>query len=130
MNQSSTPTETARPQHTPGPWEVGARRRDGSFNGRDFFTIPILASLGPLSRACAPAVAQGPEGEVDANARLIAAAPALAEALRTIQHARDYCGEHGIYPPEVSLGDASDRYQCFDDWAADVAKNALALLNP
>jgi hypothetical protein len=41
-------------------------------------------------------------------------------ALERIKWARDYCAEHGEYPPGLFGKD-----QQFDDWAADVAERAL-----
>lgn len=43
-------------------------------------------------------------------------------ALRKIIQARDYCAEHGHYPDGTVGGD-----QGFDDWAADLATEALAV---
>lgn len=47
---------------------------------------------------------------------------ALSDALKTIRNARDYHSEHGHYPKKGPKDD-----QCFDDWAADIADNALKL---
>jgi len=44
----------------------------------------------------------------------------LVTALLAIRSARDYHAEHGKYPAGTLQSD-----QCFDDWAADVAGEAL-----
>ena len=41
-------------------------------------------------------------------------------ALKKISSARDYHAEHGEYPPRTVQPD-----QCFDDWAADIAEQAI-----
>lgn len=46
----------------------------------------------------------------------------LCKALRTIRDARDHHANHGEYPE----GTVDPDYQCFDDWAADVAAKALS----
>lgn len=66
-----------RDQHTPGPWRV----RGKTFN----LQIAIVGPSGELSDSIA--YAWGQNGEAEANARLIAAAPELLEALGgCIQH--------------------------------------------
>lgn len=50
-----------------------------------------------------------------------ARADAMADALRRIRNARDYCAEHGRYPAGTVGAD-----QAFDDWAADLADSALS----
>lgn len=45
----------------------------------------------------------------------------MGSALRSIRIARDYCAEHGKYADGLLAAD-----QCFDDWAADLASDALA----
>lgn len=44
----------------------------------------------------------------------------LGVALQRIREARDFHAEHGRYPVGVATGD-----KCFDDWAADLADEAL-----
>ena len=44
------------------------------------------------------------------------------DVLKIIRDARDYCAEHGEHP-EMKIGDTV--YQCFDDWAADLADTVL-----
>jgi len=68
-------TETAA-THTPGPWRIGEALR-----GYDFGIVKPIAT-GVIGIADIPAGLH--HGEADANARLIAAAPELLDALRTI----------------------------------------------
>ena len=50
------------------------------------------------------------------------AAPELLAALEEIKSARDYYAQEGVYPEKIHV-----QYQCcFDDWAADVADDAIA----
>lgn len=71
-------TKTKPLPHTPGPWMVGTDTARGASNGRSH----VLAQhpLGPLMLV---ADCRGHEG----NARLIAAAPELVEALERVRHA-------------------------------------------
>jgi hypothetical protein len=55
------------------------------------------------------------------GARLSAQLANAHEALRRIRDARDHCAEHGVYPPDFGV----DGYECFDDWAADIAATVL-----
>ena len=47
----------------------------------------------------------------------------ISQILRCIIGVRDYHAEHGEYPTNLEAD------QCFDDWAADMAQQALELLN-
>jgi hypothetical protein len=58
------------------------------------------------------------------NGEFMAAAPTMFEALRRIIHARDYFADHGELPPSEGM-DLSNPDRCFDDWAADVAFEAI-----
>jgi hypothetical protein len=95
--------------HTQGPWLL-----DGTTD-RNGYSGWICAATGPDSRmepvchleACS-----------EADAKLIEAAPDMAEALRRIRDARDYHADHGRYPPQFGI-------VCFDDWAADIADTVL-----
>ena len=49
-----------------------------------------------------------------------AAIPGAVEALLSIKNARDYRAETGNIHPDITA-----RYECFDDWAADTADQAL-----
>lgn len=62
--------------HTPGPWRVTA---DGYIAGQGF--VPIRTPYRENAFKDGPARSGHPEAEVQANARLIAAAPELLEAL-------------------------------------------------
>jgi hypothetical protein len=78
---ASNPSHTVNPTHTPGPWNV-SRLNFGNDRATDQFEIlqsPFapLESITPESRL----VATVEPCNGDANARLIAAAPALLQAL-------------------------------------------------
>ena len=76
--KTNADTAPARGQHTPGPWYAS----DGSYHlgQREFIGIGNgAAHVGYASVTCAVRMA-----EAKANARLIAAAPALLEALKQI----------------------------------------------
>ena len=57
-------------QHTPGPWDVEPKGSRHFVDGADGLTVAYLDRAGVRERA-----------EIEANARLIAAAPELLEAL-------------------------------------------------
>lgn len=90
MSEEQTPfqgeTPTAQPQHTPGPWRV----RGKTFN----LQIAIVGPSGELSDSIA--YAWGQNDEAEANARLIAAAPELLEALESAVGAMQVLG----HPPK------------------------------
>ena len=77
-----------KPAHTPGPWRVGAGNGEGSIfcaEGRMTFskkgtTLHPICNMvdGPMSFHAVG------EAEDEANARLIAAAPCMLEALRNL----------------------------------------------
>lgn len=73
--------------HTPGPWDDCAPGDYSDFNGH---SIVILSAVSHRV-----AVVQGDDKEAIANARLIAAAPGLLEALKAIIEEQDqnegYC---------------------------------------
>lgn len=74
-------------QHTPGPWE--SVKEDGDewwFGGTGGRQICIRAVGGKSWESFAVLGAEEAETEADANARLIAAAPELLEALRSAVH--------------------------------------------
>lgn len=80
-------------------------------------------------KACVYSPLKGPNGEILqtvasrienwADARLIAASKELLSSLKQIRDARDEHAKSGKLP------DA--KYECFDDWAADVADSAIKL---
>lgn len=66
-------------KHTPGPWFVGdslvgGQLPVGPHERMQVATVPLYAPVAGVN---------GTSGEIEANARLVAAAPALLEALRT-----------------------------------------------
>jgi hypothetical protein len=70
--------------HTPGPWHVGAGNGEGSIfanNGRTRLEIggTTLYPIAQITRGWN-------EAEDEANARLIAAAPEMLEALQSLTH--------------------------------------------
>lgn len=79
-------------KYTPGPWMIGERRKDDNV-----LQLPIVKQIDeddPKSSYCvAWIVTGGPSIDDMANARLIAAAPKLLEALREI--AKDQYGSSG-----------------------------------
>jgi len=82
MKKEPTKTEApavTSPAHTPGPWEVCAARNSAS-------PVEINSMTGYVAviafNASADAIRE--PGEIEANARLIAAAPELLAALKTI----------------------------------------------
>lgn len=85
-------TENRTAAHTPGPWAVDTRFHDSRSRGF------IRAGLDPLPGADQPvAVARAcymnrPLAEVEANARLIAAAPSLLKLVESRLVCRDGCG--------------------------------------
>lgn len=72
-------------KHTPGPWTVGTA--DAPSRG------PRRESLDELSRGQYNVFPLPEDDEVQANARLIAAAPELLEAL---EYMLDACEAHGV----------------------------------
>lgn len=88
---------TTKSAHTPGPWRLGPIHSDGSFaihsnKGSIVHAIPFGSTL----------------QDRDANARLIAAAPEMLEALELVHQAlADYCdehdGKHAVRPETQSL---------------------------
>lgn len=79
-------TTTSKQKHTPGPWTLDTRAAEGEPNGLQNDTkIVVRYSSNGLSSHIArlDSITLCPEhGDVFANARLIRAAPELAEALR------------------------------------------------
>lgn len=68
------------PNYTPGPWHVGEHRN-----------IIIYDSQGNAISNANTFHGKHQQGQADANARLIAAAPELLEALKDILHNMDNC---------------------------------------
>ena len=59
-------------KHSPGPWSIGPEIQNGRFAG---VTIKASATVAVVTSGC---------GSQEANARLIAAAPELLEALKSV----------------------------------------------
>lgn len=72
-------------QHTPGPWAVGQRMG---------YELPIVAAGGQGHKVAAVGVMRGDEGT--ANARLIAEAPNLLNALRSLLRHVERLREDGV----------------------------------
>ncbi len=108
-------------KHSIGPWAIG---REYS-NSQDEIEDGVGRTVSVVwTRIAIPGASARPQFKdvpyLKANARLIAAAPAMLEALQRIVRQRDYAAEHGHYE-EIP----SDL--CFDDWAADIAAEAIDL---
>ena len=77
------------PDHTPGPWQPNA---DSRYNGGDPIIIwgPKGPGFGAVAYAFRPglSVPDAQEEEVAANARIIAAAPSLLDALQLLYDAQ------------------------------------------
>jgi len=107
-------------KHTPGPWgaDLGVALDNGQHavnadmaGGGPWRAIATVyvGRYGGGSKAVQPA-------EAEANARLIAAAPTMLDALLTIREARDR---------HAATGQLPDGYETIDDYAADVADAAI-----
>ena len=79
---------TTRPSHTPGPWDVEPKGSRHFVDGADGLAVAYLGWAGVRERS-----------EIEANARLIAAAPELLEALERISTAYDETLRHPIAAP-------------------------------
>ncbi len=88
--------EVTMTEFTKGPWEASDRGDYADFGGNS--SVIVCESM----RIAAVHNHGGPEGE--ANARLIAAAPELFEALKAAQKALD---KRGVYGPLMTLIDAA-----------------------
>lgn len=95
--------------HTPGPWEVGPMNGKPSVIYADDYDAPVIAQMAEWIPDAAK--------QQEANARLIAAAPELLEALQMAVECNvfDY---HG--------GDAAQGRICDKCKAADAASAAIA----
>ena len=76
------------PAHTPGPWDVEPKGSRHFVDGADGLTVAYLDRAGVRERS-----------EIEANARLIAAAPELLEALEAVlPDLEHYVATHGPGP--------------------------------
>ena len=79
---------TPRPAHTPGPWDVEPKGSRHFVDGADGLTVAYIDRAGVRERI-----------EIEANARLIAAAPTLLEALEAVlPDLEHYVATHGPGP--------------------------------
>lgn len=72
-----------QPNHTPSPWTYGRSKESFGFKIKDRFGKAIAAISGTVKRS---------DEECEANARLIAAAPELLEALKRNLWHKETCG--------------------------------------
>lgn len=91
----------SNPKHTPGPWKVESRTTQGQF----VTETHIVAEDGSHIAEVSPC-------EIEPNARLIAAAPELLEALRPLQvwaeHARREARAYGREGEADYMGELAD----------------------
>ena len=81
-------TATQRPAYTPGPWDVEPKGSRHFIDGADGLTVAYLDRAGVRERS-----------EIEANARLIASAPELIEALEAVlPDLEHYVATHGPGP--------------------------------
>lgn len=98
-------------KHTPGPWHIGMRGGANSnliyaYNGVDQHHDTPICSVYGMYQHCD--VNEQKDNEGLANARLIAAAPELLEALKIMhQHVLELCLTHGMPLPEASIEKSS-----------------------
>ena len=91
-------------KHTPGPWVVSkdsnkVRRIFAGESGPQVATASVFANWMPVERLAEA------HATADANARLIAAAPDMLEALQSAQESiATFIGVHG-YPSDSGAGD-------------------------
>lgn len=78
---SRTPNPAIRDAYTPGPWEYGTAANYCGFYVSPKGTLPTLAAVERCGTGASITVHNFP-GSTEANARLIAAAPDLLDALR------------------------------------------------
>lgn len=86
-----SPQAQAEKKHTPGPWHVGKYRSGHTKIGHVFAEIVVGQIDGQDQHAHICYTFNSDIGESLANARLIAAAPELLEALRIIALKGDLC---------------------------------------
>lgn len=99
--------------HTPGPWSLSEpRRRDWGGSGEWYECLIFVGAGGQHGNALATVNLGGVgatntgKAEVMANARLIAAAPCLLEALKGIKELAKY-GENGFGPDIAKICDTA-----------------------
>lgn len=121
--------------HTPGPWRVdnnGGDRWSVDFEGPSSSYIPITGGRKePVAFAVEP-TAYGTA--VEANARLIAAAPELLEALRVAQHTLVAAQNYRVTDLTVEVFDAHlangvprDRLEFMTDYTGELARIDAAI---
>lgn len=96
-------TTTQAAKHTPGPWKL--RNCSVEHTG---MTARCSAVVSTLSESIPLAFVVDEDGCAEANARLIAQAPAMAEALKRLRKSVVSM----VWEPMGSTGDESDWFQC------------------
>lgn len=111
-------TQTKTAQHTPGPWKVVAT------NSSRFSLRAGQDSIGDVWRMIGSPVLMDRAHEGDANARLIAAAPELLAALKTIKDAILHVSASGTMDAPAKLRkSAEERFFAANELAsAAIAK--------
>ena len=86
-------------EYTKGPWKYEPESTDYIINPKDFECFKGVVHGGKLNMALCVMIADCLEAEVEANARLIAAAPEMYEALKEAENffvvAKAYIPPHG-----------------------------------
>ena len=100
------------PAHTPGPWDVEPKGSRHFVDGADGLTVAYLDRAGVRERS-----------EIEANARLIAAAPTLLEALEATE-AKLTQAARAFY----CAGSAKALREAFEGWrtTSESAREAIA----
>ena len=117
------------PKHTPGPWEAEGRDIYGAdgFSVAEFDGVFIAREAdGRLHPSAAGQSIERPDDEVAANARLIAAAPDLLEALKRVRDL-DTRSLHVGYDDGPGGGNYVYRDVIFADEAFAIIDAALSL---
>jgi hypothetical protein len=119
MAASSDTSAEKTTAHTPGPWTASSDWVSDRFaQPETSMQVRALRPHGHDAVCYVKAFRHEDRPEAEANALLIARAPAMFAALQTIRDARDEHAASGKYPFDPAL-------RSFDDWAADIADAAI-----